>query len=139
MIYAHFIGRAGKDGATVREGKNGKFITLDLATDIYSGGENKTLWIRVVSNRSNLIKIAKYIGKGRLLNVEGVLGEPKIYKDKDNNPHVQLMLTADVINFVNIGKKKEDEDKNKPVVVEEKQQTENPFPAPVENVEDLPF
>lgn len=138
MIYAHFIGRAGKDGATIREGKNGKFMTMDLATDIYSGGENKTVWIRVVSNRPNLIKIAQYIGKGRLINVEGVLGEPKIYKDKEDNPHVQLILTADVVNFVNIGKKKENEN-NKPVMVEEKQQTENPFPAPAEKDEELPF
>lgn len=38
---SHFIGRIGKDGAKVIEGKNGKFLSMDVATDYYSRGKTK--------------------------------------------------------------------------------------------------
>ena len=38
MMYIHFIGRIGKDGAKVINGSNGQFLSVDMATDIYTKG-----------------------------------------------------------------------------------------------------
>lgn len=42
MLYSHFVGRIGKDGAKVINGKWGDFMSMDVTTDFYSKGENKT-------------------------------------------------------------------------------------------------
>ena len=83
--------------------------------------------VRVRSNRANHINLAQYLKKGKLLLVEGVLGEPEIWEDKQ---HVQLSIVADSITFISTGKKKE----------EVKSDTSTPpTDAPAPSDEDLPF
>ena len=50
MIYTHFIGRVGKD-AKIINGKNGDFLSMDVAVSDYFKGQETTTWIRVRSNR----------------------------------------------------------------------------------------
>ena len=72
MINSYFIGRIGKDGAKVIEGKNGNFMTMDVATDIYSQGENKAMWVRVRSNMpAHMGKLVQHLTKGKMIEVAG--------------------------------------------------------------------
>ena len=129
MIHTHVIGRVGKD-AEVRKGKKGDFMSMDIAVDNFVKGEQTTTWVRVRSNRANHINLAQYLKKGKLLLVEGVLGEPEIWQDKQNVQHVQLSIVADSITFISTGKKKE----------EVKSDTSTPpTDAPAPSDEDLPF
>lgn len=142
---SHFIGRIGKDGAKVIEGKNGKFLSMDVATDYYSRGENRTLWIRVRSNNPQYVeKLAPHLTKGSLITVEGQQLEPSTWIGKDGEAHAQIVIVANFIDFVRTGKKKDDTNGNQtaaqgqPVTVEAPQQ-DAPFPAPADNTDDLPF
>lgn len=53
MIYTHTIGRIGKD-CRVITGTHGTFMSVDIAVDDYSKGQNITTWVRVRSSRENL-------------------------------------------------------------------------------------
>ena len=89
MLYSHFVGRIGKDGAKVINGKWGDFMSMDVVTDFYSKGENKTQWIRVRSKRANHIKLAQYLTQGRMILVQGTQLEDSSWTGKDNQPHSQ--------------------------------------------------
>ena len=130
MIHTHVIGRVGKD-AEVKNGKKGDFISMDIAVDNFVKGEQTTTWLRVRSNRANHINLAQYLKKGKLLLVEGVLGEPEIWEDKQPVQHVQLSIVADSITFISTGKKKEE--------VKSEDTSTPPADAPATSDEDLPF
>ena len=132
MIYIHTIGRIGKD-AQVIEGKNGKFLSMDIAVDDFNKGENITTWVRIRSSKNNHIKLAKYLTKGRIILVEGTLAQPQIWIDKNNVQRVQLSITADSVQFVNTGKKRDGE------TVKAESMPEQTSPAPADKEDDLPF
>lgn len=132
MMYIHTIGRIGKD-AQVIEGKNGKFLSMDIAVDDFNKGENITTWVRIRSSKNNHIKLAKYLTKGRIILVEGTLAQPQIWIDKNNVQRVQLSITADSVQFVNTGKKRDGE------TVKAESMPEQTSPAPADKEDDLPF
>ena len=143
MLYTHFIGRIGKNGAKVIDGKNGSFISMDVATDTYAKGENKTMWIRVRSSKSVHIKLADFLTQGRLILVQGSQQEDSVWTGKDGKTHTQHVIIADSIDFVRSGKRKDEntekEETPEPVAIETTQEPEAPFPAPSDDPEDLPF
>ena len=132
MMYIHTIGRIGKD-AQVIEGKNGKFLSMDIAVDDFNKGENITTWVRIRSSKNNHIKLAKYLTKGRIILVEGTLAQPPIRTDKNNVQRVQLSITADSVQFVNTGKKRDGE------TIKAESMPEQTSRAPAEKEDDLPF
>ena len=132
MMYIHTIGRIGKD-AQVIEGKNGKFLSMDIAVDDFNKGENITTWVRIRSSKNNHVKLAKYLTKGRIVLVEGTLAQPQIWIDKNNVQRVQLSITADSVQFVNTGKKRDGE------TVKAESMPEQTSPAPADKEDDLPF
>lgn len=132
MMYIHTIGRIGKD-AQVIEGKNGKFLSMDIAVDDFNKGENITTWVRIRSSKNNHVKLAKYLTKGRIILVEGTLAQPQIWIDKNNVQRVQLSITADSVQFVNTGKKRDGE------TVKAESMPEQTSPAPADKEDDLPF
>ena len=131
-MYIHTIGRIGKD-AQVIEGKNGKFLSMDIAVDDFNKGENITTWVRIRSSKNNHVKLAKYLTKGRIILVEGTLAQPQIWIDKNNVQRVQLSITADSVQFVNTGKKRDGE------TVKAESMPEQTSPAPADKEDDLPF
>lgn len=145
MIRAFFIGRVGKDGAKVIEGANGNFMSVDVATDIYSKGQNKPMWIRLRSSRPNHIKLAQYLTKGKLIEVLGSQVEPNVWIDKDGNPRSQVVIVVDNINFISTGQRKNQEESapNVPTVTVtapvEQPEGGIPFDAPNDKADDLPF
>jgi single-strand DNA-binding protein len=139
MIFTHAIGRIGKD-AEVINGNKGSFVSVNIAVDDYFMGQNTTTWIRVRSSRNNHVNLAKHLTKGRLILVEGTLGTPTIWTDKDNERHVQLYINADSIQFISAGRKKDEmtveEQAENSVTVESKQEVPA---APKDSEKDLPF
>lgn len=105
MIYTHTIGRIGKD-CRVITGTHGTFMSVDIAVDDYSKGQNITTWVRVRSSRENHVRLAEYLTKGRLILVEGTISS-SLWTDRQGESHVQLAINADSIAFVNAGKKEE--------------------------------
>lgn len=141
MIYTHFIGRVGKD-AKIINGKNGVFLSMDVAVSDYFHGQETTTWIRVRSNRH--VNLQKWLTKGKMLLVEGVLAQPTILVDKEGDSHVQISVSADIIHFVNGGKKKESEKMGKDNSVIETTKTgkakeDDPLGSPDDNDTDVPY
>ena len=120
MLYTHFIGRIGKD-AKVINGANGDFISVDVAVSDYFKGQETTTWIRLRSNRH--LNLSKWLTKGKLILVEGVLSKPSIWTDKAGVEHVQLSVLATPQETTEQGEPKNDV----------------PFTAPADKNEDLPF
>ena len=141
MVRSYFIGSIGRDGAKVIEGSKGNFMTVDVATDIYSQGENKPMWVRVRSSKPNHLNLAQYLTKGKLIEVVGSELEPRAWNDKEGKPHAQATYVADVINFINTGKKREDGQTEAPAQSAPETKSEMPFPsqAPEDKADDLPF
>lgn len=141
MLYSNFVGRIGKDGCKVINGSKGDFISMDVATDFYSGGENKTQWIRVRSSRENHVKLAQHLTKGKLIMVQGSQLEDSRWIGKDGEAHSQHVIIADSIDFIRIGKKKEEGNEQQQQIKQGAAipAAETPFPAPEDNSDDLPF
>lgn len=134
-LFSHFVGRIGK--IEVIEGKNGKFLSMNVATDYYSQGEVKPMWIRVRSNENRHLKWAEKAKKGSLILVEGMQVEPNVWKGEDGNAHAQTVILAEVISYVTGSGKKKDKPEEEQTPVSE----ELPIPpaAPDDQPEDLPF
>lgn len=143
MLNSHLIGRIGKDAEI--KSKNGKsYMTMDVATDFYSKGENKTMWVRIISSDSTIIeKRAKYFTKGSLVTIEGHQLEPSAWVGNDGKARAQIVIVADFIEFVRIGKKRDastQEPQQATVTVEQTVHTEDkPFPSTDDQSEELPF
>lgn len=142
MLNSHLIGRIGKD-AEVRSNNGKSYMTMDVATDFFSKGENKTMWVRIISSDPTVIeKRVQYFKKGSLVTIEGQQLEPSAWIGKDGEAHAQIVIAASFIDFVRIGKKKDGTEQRNTaqvVTVENPHQQEAPFPAPADNADDLPF
>jgi single-strand DNA-binding protein len=141
MLYTHFIGRIGKD-AQVINGSKGDFLSMDVAVSDFFKGQETTTWVRVRSNRH--VNLQKWLTKGKLLLIEGVLSKPYIWTDKQGAEHVQMSVTADNIHFVSNGKKKDGTATDKAVTPTEttkagEPKDEDPLGAPTDNGDNAPF
>ena len=113
------------------------FIAFDIAVDDYSHGNSITTWVRVRSKKENHIRLSEYLTKGRLLLVEGTLST-SLWKDKEDNPQIQISISADVLKFISTGKRDgASAEVSNPVVAAG--DTSTPPDAPQDSNEDLPF
>lgn len=138
MISVHFIGRVGKD-AQVISGQHGEFLTMDVAEELYTRGENKTRWTRIRTSDASIIKKAKYFTKGKPLEIRGELMEDNVW-ESNGEKHWQHTVKATSIDFVPGGKKRQEPGQPEtttpsPSVVNSQQ----PFPPEDKNTDDLPF
>ncbi len=74
------IGRLGKDPEGF-DTKDGRGARMSIATSSYSGGEERTEWHRVVVFGKAAGFVLDYLGKGRLVYVEGRLQTSSYEKD----------------------------------------------------------
>ena len=88
------------------DGVNGQFLSMDLAVNDFSKGEEMTQWVRVQSSDPAHLKLAEYFTKGRILTIQGNVKIDQ-WEGKDGTPHAQLRVHAKYIDFLNIGKKQE--------------------------------
>lgn len=145
MFTGSFIGRVGQD-AKIVDNEKGQFVSMNLAENYYSKGENKTRWIKVIGFTPRCLNMAKYWTKGRQLEVVGELVDVNIYDDKQGKPQYQMVVNAFRVEFVNTGKKRESQKEDvQPAPVTEadiKSTPEMPFESATnsgEQQEDLPF
>lgn len=145
-LYSHFDGHIGKDGAQFKESEKGnKYLVMDVATDYYENGENKTQWIRVYSTvPKHLGKFGESLKKGSHIKVEGVQ-RTRAYTGRDGEAHAAVDILATLIEYVKSGNGKRQEKTSQNTkqeavsVTQTPKEQENPFPAPANNNEDLPF
>lgn len=142
MLYSHFDGHIGKDGIQPTK-SNTDILKMDVATECFSKGEKKTMWIRVFLKRNVISeKMLTHLTKGKYIHVEGEQLDPSAWIGKDGEAHAQSVMIATTINFAKTGKKQGENSQaaaqGQPVTVEAQQQ-DTPFPAPADNTDDLPF
>ena len=136
MLYVHTIGRIGKD-CQVITGTHGSFIAFDIAVDDYAHGNSITTWVRVRSKKENHIRLSEYLTKGRLLLIEGTLST-SLWKDKEDNPQIQISISADVLKFITAGKREGTAPETvSPAIAADEVPT--PPDSPQDSHEDLPF
>jgi len=92
MIYSNFTGRVAKK-AKLNDGVNGQFLSMDLAVNNYSKGEEVTQWVRVQSSDSAHLKLADYFTKGRILTIQGNVKIDQ-WEGKDGTHHAQPEMTV---------------------------------------------
>ena len=71
MIYSNFTGRVAKKAKLI-DGVNGQFLSMDMAVNDYSKGEEVTQWVRVQSSDPAHLKLAEFFTKGRILTIQGI-------------------------------------------------------------------
>ena len=103
MIYSNFTGRVAKT-AKVIDGVNGQFLSMDLAVNDFSKGEEVTQWVRVQTSDPSHIKLVQYFTKGKILTIHGNIKIDQ-WEGRDGTPRAQLRVHAKFIDFLNIGKK----------------------------------
>jgi len=143
MIKITFTGHIGK-GARVIEHKNGNFMAMDVATDIFSHGEKKTMWIRVYSRDPKHINLAQYLTQGKGVDIAGEQQEPREWEDKEGKKHLQVIVVAKSIDFLPYGgKRKEGKEgsasQDAQSIPPKSVVDSTPFPAPEEKEDYLPF
>ena len=136
MIYSNFTGRVAKK-AKVIDGVNGQFLSMDLAVNDYSKGEEVTQWVRVQSSDPAHLKLAEYFTKGRILTIQGI-SKIDQWEGKDGTPHAQLRVHAKTIDFLNIGKK-QDGTNAAANAATDSNVPDAPTDTPKEKKDDLPF
>ena len=127
MIYSNFTGRVAKT-AKVIDGVNGQFLSMDMAVNDYSKGEEVTQWVRVQSSDPAHLKLAEFFTKERILTIQGI-SKIDQWEGKDGTPHAQLRVHAKTIDFLNIGKKP----------FTDNSVPDAPTDTPKEKKDDLPF
>lgn len=145
-LSSHFNGYIGKDGAQIKESKKGnKYLVMDVATDYYENGENKTQWIRVYSTvPKHLGKFGESLKKGSHIKVEGEQ-RTRAYTGRDGEAHAAVEIFATLIEYVKSGNGKRQGESSQTTRQETASVTQNPkeqdapFPAPADNTDDLPF
>ena len=136
MITTIFTARIGKD-AQVINGKNGSFMSMEVVVNERVNGQEKAIWIRVTSSKSNHVNLAKYLTKGKVITITGN-ASTRAWNDKEGKAQSQLRVSASNIDFLNFGKRKvESQQPSGDVAVETKEKAPE-TPAQTDE-EDLPF
>ena len=82
-------------------------VNFTLAVDKIRGGEKKANFFRIVAWRSQAENVAKYLGKGSLVAVEGALDE-RSYDDKEGLRRNIVEVIANSVQFLDSKKRRDD-------------------------------
>jgi len=69
-------------------------------TDQSGQQQQRTVWFRVTAWRRQAEICSQYLSKGKLVMVEGTLGEPKPYQSRDGEWRASLDVQADAVRFL---------------------------------------
>jgi single-strand DNA-binding protein len=105
MNTIHIAGHLGKDPETRVTPSGQKLTVLVVATNIYQGGKEDTIWWRVTVWGDDFKKKIDYLKKGSPVFIVGEMrNKPEAYNDKEGRPQVSLNITAVAINFSPFGR-----------------------------------
>jgi len=145
------IGNVGKD-PTVKYFESGNananftVATSDRGYTLPNGTEvpERTEWHNIVATRDRAQFVEKHVKKGSSVYIEGKI-RTRNYDDQNGVKHYITEIVADRIEFYSTGRKSsggaEDGEEATPITTPtvQVQKTEEPFVAPSEPVDDLPF
>ena len=140
MIRAWMIGRIGKD-AEVKGGEKGKYVVMDVATDIYHQGQNKTDWVRVYCNNPRMVKLVEeknQFKKGSQVEVQGSVTFPSAWVSKKTGEiAAQNVMLADMVQYAG-GRRKDGKATEAGETAPQQGGQQMPFDAPAQD-EAAPF
>lgn len=104
-------GRLGKDPETRTTPSGQKLTTFPVATNIYRGGKEETIWWRVTIWGDRFDRMLQYMNKGKGIMVVGQISRaPEVWTDQSGQARASsLDLTADALYFSPFGEKNSDQ------------------------------
>lgn len=106
-VKVNFIGRLGADAETVTLPQQRPFISFRAAVNERINKEDVTTWMTVIADFSRYENMAKYLTKGSVVSVSGT-ERCTIYQSKSGQHGIDRKVSADSIEFVNLGKRDSD-------------------------------
>lgn len=106
-VKVNFIGRLGADAETVTLPQQRPFISFRAAVNERINKEDVTTWMTVTADFSRYENMAKYLTKGSVVSVSGT-ERCAIYQSKSGQHGIDRKVSADSIEFVNLGKRDSD-------------------------------
>lgn len=104
MIIVEIAGRLGADPEVRYTPNNQKVTTMRVATNVYKGGKEETVWWRVTVWGDRFDKMMNYLKKGSAVVVIGDMHKPEIWTNRDGNSQISMEMTAEIIKFSPFGK-----------------------------------
>lgn len=111
MNSVNIMGRLGRDPESRMTPSGQKVTTFPVATSVYRGGKEETIWFRVTIWGDRFDKLLQYLSKGKPVVVVGQISKaPEIWKDNTGQARVSsLEITADSISFNPFGGKNDEQ------------------------------
>ena len=131
------LGNIGRD-PEIKQTKDGKnFYTFSLASTIRDKGANCTMWYKCSLFDYNE-KFMSFIKKGSAVVINGAIGLPRIYQDKQGESKVSLDVVVNSINFSPFGRDKKEDNQSSYSNQGVQQGQNNQRAVPMDDT-DLPF
>lgn len=102
MFKTTLLGRLGEDAREVQTSNGSSFISMRVASNERINKENVTTWVTVNANSERYKNLLPHLKKGSAVFVTGSL-RSTIYTTKDNKPGIDHKVSADSIEFANLG------------------------------------
>lgn len=100
MLKIILTGVLGKD-PELKKGKDGaSFVAFSVSHNYGSGEYKKTMWLNCTTSEKLGATILQYTEKGSRVLIEGTLGEPSTYKNKEGELIAQNRVTVYAIEFL---------------------------------------
>lgn len=100
------VGRLGRDPELQYTDDGRAMCTFSLGVNYFSGGEKRTLWMRVLCFEKTAENVNKFLAKGRACLVDGKLsadketGGPKVFTRKDGSAGSAFEMVANQVIFL---------------------------------------
>lgn len=106
MIFIEIAGHLGADPETRFTPAGKKVTNLRVATNIWRGGKEKTVWWKVELWDDRFDRKLQYLKKGSAVLVRGEMKIPdvEIYQDREGNAQVAREIIAEHVGFSPFGK-----------------------------------
>lgn len=111
MIKASLLGRLGEDAREVQTSNGSSFISMRVASNERVNKENVTTWVTVNANSERYKNLLPHLKKGSAVFVTGSL-RSTIYTAKDGKVGIDNKLSADSIEFANLGGNRDENSSN---------------------------
>lgn len=102
MFKTTLLGRLGEDAREVQTSNGSSFISMRVASNERINKENVTTWVTVNANSERYKNLLPHLKKGSAVFVTGSL-RSTIYTAKDGTPGIDHKVSADSIEFANLG------------------------------------
>lgn len=104
MNIIQIAGHLGADPDTRFTPSGQKVTTFNVATKVWKGGKEETIWFRITVWGDRFDKMLAHMKKGSAVIVAGELAPARMWTDKEGRTQVSLEITADIIKFSPFGK-----------------------------------